>query len=382
MASGVVRSRIFLVLAMVALGCLGGGPAATSAHAVATLDEIVEAWRSREQRTRTAKFEWTESETVAAGSMPPPLMGDLPSPGPPEDVTLQRKVALTLDADMLRYEYEGPQWVVNRQQFLPRRYLYVFDTKQGTTYFGDDLREVRRFNPVGFITGPERMGEFNNWRLLAVLLHCRACDPKLVRFDPAAYRVSSKLGAVGERQCVILEPKEQSLRPTSYWVDPERDFAVLRVEQSFEGKPVDKLDVSYKRDRLAGWVPWSWKEVNVADKTCELRYQYSATVTKYEVNSSIPASEFQFNFPPETEVVDTRDGTHYIVRPGDAKRIVTPRERDAGVPYEVLLATESGEGLPGGMAGRGYVLLYMLLGVAVPALLIWVLYRRAKHVAR
>lgn len=382
MASGLVKSRIFLVLAVVGFGWLDGGPAANSAHARPALDEIVEAWRSRERRTRTATFEWTESETVAAGSMPPPLMGPVPSPGPPQDVTVRRQVAVSLDGDMLRYEYEGPQWVVDRQQFLPRHHLYVFDSKQGKTYFGDDLQETRRFSPVGFITGPENDGQYNNWRLLPVLLHYRACHPKLVKFDPAAYRVSSKLGAVGQRQCVILEPKGQPLRPTSYWVDPERDFVVLRVEQSFEGKPRSKLDVSYKRDRVAGWVPWSWKEVTVTEKTCELRYQYSGTVTKYEVNSSIPASEFQFDFSPGTEVVDTRNKTHYIVRPGDAKRMVTARERDAGVPYEVLLVTESGRAVPEGPAGRGYVVLYVLLGGALPALVLWVLYKRSKAVAR
>ena len=79
-------------------------------------------------------------------------------------------------------------------------------------------------------------------------------------------------------------------------------------------------------------------------------------------------------------MADTCQKMAYIVREDGAKRMITREERDAAVPYEILLATESGMAAPKPTSRRGLAMLYLLIGAVVPLLLIWGMYRRARSV--
>jgi hypothetical protein len=61
-----------------------------------------------------------------------------------------------------------------------------------------------------------------------------------------------------------------------------------------------------------------------------------ATVTRFELNPTIAADEFDWSFPPGTWVRDGTDKTEYIVTPNGGKRITTLEEGIAH--YQKIMA--------------------------------------------
>ena len=71
----------------------------------ATLNSVVNAWRARQDRTRSARFTWHETRTIA-GDMPLERrpIAELKRLGNPPEKTFEYDCSLSLDGDMLRWE--------------------------------------------------------------------------------------------------------------------------------------------------------------------------------------------------------------------------------------------------------------------------------------
>src|SRR5437899_6222614 len=94
--------RCFLIICLLAIFA-GNARAQTEI----TLQGISRVWKARQDRVRTARFVWTESRTYAKGSLPSmkrPEPGQTkPKPVPPEDVTNELHLELSVDGDMMRF---------------------------------------------------------------------------------------------------------------------------------------------------------------------------------------------------------------------------------------------------------------------------------------
>lgn len=84
-----------------------------------SLETIAKAWRDRQDRVRSARFEWTERETLTKGYLTNIVtepfrlkyMGiDPGSVVPPDDVTHDVKASMLLDGEKLRSTRDDRQW--------------------------------------------------------------------------------------------------------------------------------------------------------------------------------------------------------------------------------------------------------------------------------
>jgi len=356
--------------------------APSSAPAV-TIEQVRRAWQGRQDRVRSARVAWSEERFMAA--LPEKLRqaklgGRLQPRFPDRDLTFKATGAMSLSGNMLRYVHAGKYWHPFVGELLDRTYTATFDGDKGQTHSTHDPPRPNDLPAVGFIKSERRHPERANDSLIPTLMTFRPYDANLGGVDVAQYAVSARAGAVEGVSCVLLEAKKwiDGMR-MDFWLDPHREFVVLRAEKRITGQPYPHfvIDVSYQKDASLGWIPSAWKYVNQGGGPA-VREQTMARVTRYEINVSIPRSEFQIVYPPGTIVRDLRTREDYAVKENSEKRAITKEEIGRGAPYTEYFTTESGKaGLKGG-ANRSH-LPWALLGMAAVAAtaLAWWTRRRA-----
>jgi hypothetical protein len=130
-----------------------------------------------------------------------------------------------------------------------------------------------------------------------------------------------------------------------FWVDPARDFLLVRFTTERAGKLGHQVDIEYAMDDSNGYIPNKWS-IMVLNASGGLSFTEEAKLTTYEINPEIKSDLFDLDFPIGSWVTNNReegkDGkpTEYIIRPNGEKRIILPQER--GASYEELLGSASG----------------------------------------
>jgi hypothetical protein len=306
---------------------------------------VLKAWRARQNATRTLRVRWTEQITYAKGAIPNPL--NPKDPVPPQTTTVESHNELALSGDKLRFATDGPQWNHEHGDFFPQKYLSTFDGQVSKSYYAPGMS-----HGSGFIKKEKRDENANSFYLLPLLITFRGVHASTGDFNPKDYVLTDKRGVVGGRTCVLFEEapavREQRRRNSrsdasaSWWLDPERDFVVLRYVETEGPRPVLQFTCSYRPLPEGGWVPTGWSTVALAEDG-SVRQASQCTVTHLVTNVRLDAGEFVIDFPPDTQVSDLRSGAEYLVRPGGQPRLITPAE--AGATYDQLLQTESGMAL-------------------------------------
>ena len=295
-----------------------------------TLTQIVQAWKSREARVQSPRFEWKETRTSPSIFEYAGLVRGL-SPqaakrvAMPPERTHERTSKLSFQGNSVRYEYEGPQWIEVARSYAPRIYVAAFDGELATTFFGSDRSGLGAFEPVGFVNPKENHPDSLTLVFRALSLAYRPLQPSLGGFSPEDYEVC-QYEDVGGHRCALIKEKANSTNPngTWYWVDPKQDWMIVRTVSFWRGKPTNQLDISYAFDKTHGWTPAAWKATLI--KSGEPKTWFSANVTRWVINPSIPRSDFRLEFPVGTWVNDRVQKCEYIVREGNARRIITKDE--------------------------------------------------------
>lgn len=312
-----------------------------------TLETITKAWKVRQDRVRSLRVVWMERVTMPKGcesDMTPPhpaarkRLGVSPgTPVPPNDITFDVPCTLVLDGGKVRYERKDREWSGEKQAYVPRPILVVFDGKVGKEFFPPcpPLRAWPR-------------AEIESSNLLA-----RPVDliPLAVTFRPFDHQVCSakfsKVQLTGRRSlvngssCLELEHRDRdSVR--RILVDPTRDYVVVRAIDLHGERTVGSVSVEYHPDASAGWVPHTWNITHHYPKG-GLRFSRQGKVTSYEINRAVASSEFVVDFPEGTMVYDMRDKSDYVVREGGRKRMILRDE--ARLTYDQLVNSDTGEAL-------------------------------------
>ncbi len=173
---------------------------------------------------------------------------------------------------------------------------------------GTSTRDYRALNDpiitgVGSLVPGFHVNQIQRLGPECMLLAFRPVDSFLGSIDPAAFRVLPQRGKLGDVSCVIIEAIEEGQfgSQTSYWLDPARDYLVLCKHETRRGRDNQRMDISYRHDPVAGWVPTGCKlaTVSVVGTSCTLN---SCTITDFVVNQPIAAKEFLVEFPKGTRV--------------------------------------------------------------------------------
>jgi len=337
---------------------------------------ILEAMRSRAERVRSARIEWQEECFDAKGSLLRPDSSDVPAilnakglTIPPEDVTYHNQSSLTFDGLKTRFTSVGqyPQ----EMGLIDREITETFDGQNRRVFKAPN---AKRTHPLGRVYSVEAKNKLLSMLQLEPLLQCyRLNHPEMKLFNFDEHDVEDGNSVVDGRRCVLFANRGSTSqgRRHLFWLDPAREFIILRFAKQSGDSIVQQTDFSWTPDSEVGWVLAGWK-LSKRDTDGALMHSVTATVTSCTINPSIPESEFVLKFPADTYVDDMSDGpsVNYILRADGHKRMVTLAEREAS--YEELLNSESGGAAPpiGRRKLSPWLLLANILVVALFVLLI------------
>ena len=309
-----------------------------------TIKDVLDAWKKRQDRVRTCRFEWETEITYPKGSLlgsGKMISGQKASPLPVEDTKVKRLVTLTLDGNQMRYTSDGPQWYSDKERFVDLSYVSVCDGAHSKSYYG--YRDVQT---LGFVNKESNKNiDASNGENMPILMTYRALDPLIGIPDINKMVVSKNRSVFQDRECLVLEaPMNVPFFIKSYWVDPGRDYSIVRqVLSTKTGAIVTQATISYQFDGDFGWVPVAWDDVLLNERNSKLRQQTKGHVNKYEFNVPIDQQAFKYDFPSETVVLDHEEGKkQYVMEKDGSKRYINSlndvkRDQKQGIAWRYAL---------------------------------------------
>lgn len=270
-----------------------------------TIDQIVQAWRTRQQRARSFRFEWIETRTdMKGGAMGPEPNAPL---NPTKDTTFESKCLLVVDGRKSNYTYDGYIWGPEVDELLIRKYTCVYDGTESKDFLA---AASDKYHPQGILFGAKPNFQLPTPPLRPPVWFYRSLDVELGGFDQARLTVTGDTGSIAGQDCNIVVQRSGgagNAYETKLWLDPSQGFAVRRAVTMYAGRvTTSRLDISYGA-KAGEWVPVRW--VYVRTPNGEVRNQLDCRVTEFALNPEIPATTFEIDYPPGTWVTDQRGET-------------------------------------------------------------------------
>ncbi len=341
-----------------------------------TLDAIARAWQQRQDKVKSARFVWKERRTDARGSHTPVDAKDPTAVRPPTDITYETEVTALVQGDALRVSYTDQWWspALDRLKRMP--YLGVFDGRN--TYKRLRAAGIRNDWPEGSIKEAGMHPDAMTPQLRPILMTCQARNPRLRTYDIEQFSLTGKRAVIGDHSCVELVRRTQTAKKgpsvVHLWVDPLRDFVIVRDATVEGGILLVQLDVQFQPHGVAGWVPQAWAITNTHPSGNGKFYRSThASVTEFEFNVKLQRAEFDIEFPPGTLVLDNRTGTRFIVGPDGRNRYFTDEEWKRG--YEAIVTAPAWRASAWPVTSP-WALLIVLLTLASGVILAWRLWSR------
>ncbi|MCI0380492.1 MAG: hypothetical protein L0215_23140 [Gemmataceae bacterium] len=307
-------------------------------------ESIVKAWKERQDKTRSARFNWTEKQTDTRGVIStfwklfnPALQETIP----PNDTTYTNMCSLAFEGDKLRYENSSFTWSTKTNRYEPMSYLAVFD--------GETCKVLRKYDknaakpwPQAVIREEKQHVDATVAELQPILMTCRSMTAGMRAWDPEDFILSQQTGVINKKVCLELNRRLAFANlETKLWVDPARDFVIVRVLTLNNNVIWYKIDVEYDQSAEMVWVPKEW-EVTFNNPKGNVERTHKSRVTEYSINPTGASPHFDIDFPLGTAVINAKDNSQYIIRPdGSGKRMIPTS--DIGATYEQALATDPGK---------------------------------------
>jgi hypothetical protein len=282
-------------------------PAAdTKPVAPPSMEAIAAIWTKRQSSTKSFKFSWKGEQIRARSHTIEPVHSVLVD---------GNKFAYVEDNDP--YRPDVAQYIIDREGGATARRRVESSQPRGSVaigpparvaFDGTSTRTYRALNDplitgVGYLRPGFHVSQIQRPGPECMLLTFRPLDPFLGSIDTAGFRVLPERGKLGDVSCVIIESIEdgRAATRTSYWLDPARDYIVLCKHQTNRGRDTQRMDITYRRDPVAGWVPTGCKvaTVSAVGMSCTVN---SCTISDVSINQPVAPQEFLVDFPKGTTV--------------------------------------------------------------------------------
>jgi hypothetical protein len=270
---------------------------------VPTKDEIIKAWRKRQDAIKTFRFAWTEQQTHPKGWLPNPRYAqrewsNIPSLLKDRNYTVNK--ALAVDGGKMRYSFEiyrkeetdALAQGDNKGLGAGRHYSYVsvFDGQTAKT----SLNSITNFNSEPNAASQASTSvDAQNLDTRAIMMTLRPLDSAMghILLDRAVTNLRRTF--YKDKSTFLLEERHDP----SGWkmilrIEPERDFTVCEYLVIFEQKLIADIDIDYIEDAKYGWIPSGWQVSQMLDDG-SIRLLSEAKVTSYSINQPIGAEEFK-----------------------------------------------------------------------------------------
>jgi hypothetical protein len=234
---------------------------------------------------------------------------------PEHKAPVDRSWALDIAGNRFRTEikteifYEGPN------KYHPRWWHVVFDGKTVREHNLDVSANHADYGEqqAEFYIEPETTSHcFESFDIPVFLAHgikaaygVKAVDAMKRPLHVEKYSLHDH-GVVDGRDCVIVraDPTQAPPRINEFWVDAERDGAIVRFRQlrTATGAVTVEADIDYQKTPH-GWYAGGWKTARYGSKG-ELLQANSVTVSEFEMNEPLDESVFKLEPRPGMYVND------------------------------------------------------------------------------
>jgi hypothetical protein len=159
--------------------------------------------------------------------------------------------------------------------------------------------------------------------------------------DLSEWHVAERDVAVDGVSCCRLKRKVSPGLSEVLCLAIDGDFRVIRYSIDREGKwPYCQVTIKYVDCEGYGKVPIAWTGFETSDSCPLVSCRIVGEATVLETNPELPASEFEYKFPPGALVTHKVSRQYYIARHDGSLRLITEGERRKGIPYDVLMTTD------------------------------------------
>ena len=302
------------------------------------LQKILDAWKAREQNTKSFDFRWRSKRFDDGSDHIPPSSrlqwAKKPADrvDPPDTTYIAKYRFLMDDKDRLRRERDDVEWSVEKNDYLPRTSVELFDGSINKLLYTDGASQFK----IAFIgTDHTHIGELL-W-LWPVRLTFRPLTGGSAVFNRESLAISAN--SEGGDLIALKDAQLHSNTQLEVWVDPTKDFAPIRLTGTYKGNVVSRLSISHRHDPVDGWIPQAWT-IEVYRNDGKLKMSESATVTEHSINKSAAESDFDLDLSSGgVWVTDRSYDNVYILRPDGTKRPILKGEFN-GHNYEELMNSE------------------------------------------
>jgi hypothetical protein len=307
------------------------GPAAPK-----DITEVVQAWTARQDRVKSFRVEWTDHVTVPKGRTSrnrPPGGAELKIDVPPLDLIFDAPKSLVIEGARSRFRYQARHWSVLKSA--------AYTENCDTEFDGTEYKTAAIYDPpvVTNNGGIRRMKIHPDLAVLScrpTVVALRGTEPTYRVYDVARFEPTGKIQVVNRVPCAELVRQNIAARTKEIlYVDPAREFVLVRAAAFESDRPGYQLDVSHQDDPIAGWLPSKWSYVTY-DPYGKVYASGRCTANRWEINPPLTDADLKVAPAPGTLMIDatSRRQTKYVVQPDGQPGKRVPR--GARISYDEL----------------------------------------------
>jgi len=282
---------------------------------------ITAAWARRQAGLTTLRLTWHTDRTAAGfyamvrafnSPKPPRRRGaqpakTAPSNSTPKDlsVTLRSQSALCLAHDRLAYtsDTEGVDKICGPDpQFRIPSHVQMILSGGNLRKYSDSRTSPKVADAkTAWIASRRAQGTFEMGlpEIKPLALALRPLTSTVAPSDLARYKILPIRGRIGADSCLILEPggdeRSGTIAPrASFWVDPARDYVIVRAVVENKGRCQRQTDIAYDRTPGGEWLPITWSVVLLGQKG-GLDEQFRSTRDAVLLGGTLPPSIFELD---------------------------------------------------------------------------------------
>lgn len=310
------------------------------------LAQVLADWQKRQNAFRSVRYEVRGERRILKGaynanewvySQVPGLRRDQPIPSQDLAGTLSLTLLLDFEKGRHRCKIQEPIYHAKSGEFSSREREDTFD---GSVAKGIAPREknpgLGKTQPDSWIvSGNMKNGEFNANYYPIFFGHGRIHTvfepiiPGQLRNKPDPdYLYVHGTGVHVGRTCLIVRTQTLKSATTSfdeYWVDTDRESAILRYVSYCDAKPRDDITIQYRKTS-GSWLPERWRAPFYNGN--DLLFTDNIHVEKLDLDPAVGDSDFQVEIKPEMIVEERTDlpTKHPLVNPESKISIYRAKE--------------------------------------------------------
>lgn len=178
-----------------------------------------------------------------------------------------------------------------------------------------------------------------------VMLMYRPFEPWYGGVDPELCSMEGEVTIRGHRCRKLIEHTQidDVILSRSFFVDPEREWIVVRYIGECGEHPSVQFDIDYQQSSEGQWTPHQWTVMRMDFRDRPIQNFATVKVAHLEINQEPCEISFEIDKPVGTWSIDWQPMTQSLLRADGSKRQILELESDVSASYDVLMNSEPGQ---------------------------------------